>query len=123
MATLTSPTREFQWLIMETPAMHCREEVTLLNVASTVLASGRVLGKVTASGKYVLLNPAAVDGSEVAAGILLHETDVSAADVQAAIFRRGPLDVRSADLDWGSMTTGEIATAVGELETLGIIAR
>ncbi len=45
------------------------------------LARGAVLGKVTASGKYVLSLSAAADGSQTPDAILAEATDASAADV------------------------------------------
>ena len=47
-----------------------------------------VLGKATASGKYKELDPAAVDGSEVAAGILYDAVDASAADAEGVAIVR-----------------------------------
>ncbi|MNR55340.1 hypothetical protein D3C85_1756860 [compost metagenome] len=43
---------------------------------------GTVLGKVTASGKYVALAPAASDGSEDAAAVLYGHADATAGDAK-----------------------------------------
>jgi hypothetical protein len=85
--------------------------------------AGAVLGKVTASGKYKALDPAAVDGSEAAAGILYDAVDASAADAEGvAIVRLA--EVNAAELVWPEgITGGEQTTALGELATLNIIAR
>lgn len=48
-----------------------------------ILKIGTVLGKITASGKYVLHNNAGADGSENAAAILAEAVDATAADMQA----------------------------------------
>jgi hypothetical protein len=50
-----------------------------------VLARGTLLGKITASGKYVESLAASADGSEAPDAILLEPVDASAADVQAAV--------------------------------------
>lgn len=50
--------------------------VTVAGAAA--LEAGTVLGKVTASGKYVAYNGAAADGSETAVGILYHRVEPSA---------------------------------------------
>ena len=42
------------------------DEPTITVLSGETLEAGAVLGKVTASGKYKALDPAAVDGSEVA---------------------------------------------------------
>lgn len=57
---------------------------TIANGAG-VLARGTLLGKITASGKYVESLAASADGSEVPDAILLEPVDASAADVDAAI--------------------------------------
>jgi len=54
-----------------------------------VLAKYTVLGKITATGKLVILNPAAVDGSQVAYGILTQAVDATAADVRAGVYVGG----------------------------------
>jgi hypothetical protein len=50
-----------------------------------VLARGTLLGKITASGKYLESLAAATDGSEVPDAILLESVDATAADVNAAV--------------------------------------
>jgi hypothetical protein len=87
------------------------------------LQAGAVLGKVTASGKYKVLAPAAVDGSEAAAGILYDAVDASSADSEAvAIVRLA--EVNAAELVWpAGITGGQKTTALGQLVALTIIAR
>lgn len=53
-------------------------QITLLSGQN--LARGALLGKVTASGKYVLSLSAASNGSEVPAAILAETTDASGGD-------------------------------------------
>jgi hypothetical protein len=81
------------------------------------------IGKITASGKYKALDPAAVDGSEAAAGILYDAVDASAADAEGiAIVRLA--EVNAAELIWpAGITAPQQATALGELAALNIIAR
>lgn len=62
-------------------------EVTIL--AGQNLARGAVVGRVTASGKYVLSASAAGDGSQTPVGILVQDTDATAADKNASIYRTG----------------------------------
>ena len=98
-----------------------RETITVLS--GETLEAGAVLGKVTASGKYKALDPAAVDGSEAAAGVLYDAVDASAADAEGvAIVRLA--EVNAAELVWpAGITGGEQTTALGELAALNIIAR
>jgi Bacteriophage lambda head decoration protein D len=58
-----------------------RKNIVVAHSAS--LPAGRVLGQITASGKYVSCDPTAEDGSAVAVAILAYDTDASAADVSA----------------------------------------
>jgi len=53
------------------------------------LQRGALLGKITASGKYVLSLAAATDGSEVPDAILLHAADASAADQEVIVAIKG----------------------------------
>lgn len=77
--------------------------VTLLTGQN--LTRGAVLGRVTASGKYVLCDPAAADGSEVARGILVKDTDASGGDVTGtAMYTAG-------DFNENSLTIGGVGTA------------
>lgn len=111
------------WLKWEEEGYYSRLEITVLAGSGTAraLTSGMVLGKVTASGKYVQINAAGGDGSQTIAGILF-------ADVTAPVGTdaKGVAIVRMAvvtdnGLTWPSgydTTTGEAA-----LNTLGILVR
>jgi hypothetical protein len=54
-----------------------------------VLPRGTLLGKITASGKYLKSIAAANDGSEVPDAILLEPVDATAADAEAAVALAG----------------------------------
>lgn len=53
------------------------------------LPRGAVLGKITATGKYVLSTAAAEDGSEVPTRVLAHGVDATAGDVNSAGYSHG----------------------------------
>lgn len=59
-----------------------------------VLPRGTLLGKITASGKYLKSLAAAVDGSEVPDSILLEPVDATAADVDAGIALAGTFGIQ-----------------------------
>lgn len=103
---------------------YSRDEVTILagSGADRVLTAGMVLGKVTASGKYVQFDDTAANGSENAAGVLLiDKTAPNGSDVKATIVARHAR-VRSAGLVWpASADAGEKAAAIVQLEALGIL--
>jgi hypothetical protein len=96
---------------------------TIIVLSGQTLQPGAVLGKVTASGKYKVLAPAADDGSEVAAGILYGAVDASGGDAEGvAIVRLA--EVNAGELVWpDGIEPAERATALGELALLSIIAR
>jgi Bacteriophage lambda head decoration protein D len=110
-----------EFIVSEGNGKISRETITVLSGES--LAAGAVLGKITASGKYKALDPAAVDGSEAAAGVLYDAVDASAADAEGvAIVRLAEVNV--AELVWpDGITAPQQTTALGELAALTIIAR
>jgi hypothetical protein len=65
------------------------------------LVRGAVLGRITASDKYVLSAAAAADGSEVPALVLAFDVDASAADVVAAAYASGAFDASKLTLGAG----------------------
>lgn len=65
------------------------------------LTRGAVLGKVTASGKYVLSASAAVDGSQTPVAVLLQDTDASGGDKGAPIATTGEFNERALTLGAG----------------------
>jgi hypothetical protein len=92
-----------EFIVSEGDGRISRETITVLSGQN--LQAGAVLGKVTASGKYKALEPAAVDGSETAAGILYDAVDASAADSEGvAIVRLA--EVNAAELVWPAGITG-----------------
>ena len=77
---------------------YCRELVTVNDTAGT-LALGTVLGQVTVGGKYKRAVETAVDGSKVAAAIVVAaKTIAGATDTQVLVLRRGPCGVSKAGL-------------------------
>lgn len=82
-------------------------EVAILTANITLLAGGNykrgsVLGKITESGKYKLVDKAATDGSQIADMILSDNADAIAADTIATayvsgIFNREKLTVADGD--------------------------
>lgn len=104
-----------EFLLSEGNGTISREEVTIA-AAAGALSAGTVVGKITASGKFVAYNNAAADGSEVAAGVLYANVADSAADQKAVIYAR-QAEVITAAL------TGADAAAIADLAALGIICR
>lgn len=74
-------------LVSGNPGLLLNEPAILL--AGQNLKRGALLGKITASGKFVLSTSAAVDGSQVPVGILVDDTNASAGDKATIIYTRG----------------------------------
>lgn len=102
MAVLTEGKHTGEFLVSEAPGTISRETVTVTVGAATELEPGAVLGKITATGKYVPYDDGAADGSEVAAGILYAAAENAGGaplDVRATIID-ALAEVRAADLVW-----------------------
>lgn len=90
---------------------------------SGALKAGTVLGKITASGKYTLLDPDGEDGSETAAAILWEGCDATDTDVTRTLTLRDT-EVHADVLHWKAGTTDVQKTAaLAALAGAGIIAR
>lgn len=72
-----------------------------------ILARGTLLGKITASGKYLKSLSAASDGSQLPDAILAEDVDATSADKEAVIFIQGEFDV-----DAVTFGTGHTAASV-----------
>jgi hypothetical protein len=98
--------------------------IDTVTVESGTLACtiGQVMGKVTATGKFTQVATAAVDGSAVAAGVLLEMIPATlTADAQFNVLTRGPAVVKSTGLVFTTGMTGtQITAAEAQLLALGI---
>lgn len=84
-----------------------------------VLTRGTLLGKITASGKYVKSLAASSDGSEVPVAILSEDVDASLADVVTIIYETGEFNVN--DVTFGTGHTE--ASVTDALRTLSIFLK
>ena len=88
-----------------------------------VLLPGTVLGKITASGKFVVRDAAANDGSQVAAGVLFSKIDATSADTPAVLVARHA-EVRGSALIWKSgASDANKASGLSELKAATVVAR
>lgn len=77
----------------ESAALNIINEEIIVASGAGVLLPGTVLGKITASGKYVLHDNALANGAENAAAILFHKVDATSADVKTVATVRGPATI------------------------------
>ena len=107
----------------EGPNRYSRDEVTIASGAG-LITPGHVLGKVTATGKYVPVAPAASDGSQIAARVSLQYANATSADAPRTVVLSRLAEVVGASLVWPvGITTNQKAAALSQLETAGIVAR
>jgi hypothetical protein len=116
MTIITSPTfRAAEFLLSEAAGQRSRENIIVTQTGAAI-ASGTVLGKITASGKYIPYLNTATDGSEVAAGVLYSPLAAATGDVKAAALVRDCEVIRAALV--GLDTAGE-----ADLKLAGVIVR
>lgn len=122
MAVLTEGTYAGEALISEANGDFSRDVVVIASGRS--LSAGAVLGKITASGKYVAYTVGASDGSENAVAILFDAVDATSADAEGVAYVRS-MEANYDALVWGATVTtqGHKDTAVASLKTASIIVR
>ncbi|MBN9033736.1 MAG: hypothetical protein BGO05_07310 [Rhizobiales bacterium 63-7] len=99
-----------------------RDEDVLAS-GSGVVVIGTVLGRVTTTGKFKPLAPAASDGTQTAAAIILQNADATSADKIVVNLKRRAQVVLQA-LVWPvGINATQRAAALASLEAQGIVAR
>lgn len=103
MNKVTEKPRNFAFILSEADSYLSRDTVTIVSGAGKLVA-GTVLGKITASGKYMAAPNAEVEdleGAETAVAVLAEAVDASSADVKAlvvselAVLKKGMLSFHS----------------------------
>ena len=101
---------------------YSREQVTVASGQNLEL--GAVVGRVTATGKLKRLDPAATDGTEDVAGILLGAVDATLVERDDALLLVRHAIVASHAVVWpAAITPEQKAAATAALETRGILIR
>lgn len=122
MAVYTEPSRPLEFLMSEANGQLSRETVTIVAGAGA-LTAGRVLGMITASGKFQAYDDANTPaGVGTALAILAYDVPASASDQTVTVIRRDA-EVKGALLGWGSQTAPQIASGIVDLAAVGIIVR
>lgn len=94
----------------------------VLAIKATEYRAGTVLGKITATGIYTPLAPAAVDGSQTFAGILYGRRPANAAATQRAAISVRELTINSNLLIYeNAVTAPEKAVIEAAMSAAGII--
>lgn len=101
---------------------YSREQVTV--AAGQNLELGAVVGRITATGKIARLDPAATDGTETPAGILLGACDATLIDRDDGLLLARHGIVASHAVIWpAGITAPEKTAAIAALEVRGILIR
>jgi hypothetical protein len=112
------------------PSIGTTREMAVVNDAAATWKVGAVVGKVTATGKYKLVEATAVDGSQNAAGVYIADALGNSGDVaipantdaKVLILARGPARVAKDLLTFGATvdTQPEKDALYAQLAALGI---
>lgn len=124
LATITNDNVQTgDYVLSEASGTRSRDNIKIAS-GSGIVKPGRVLGKVTATGKFKPHDPAAADGSEVAAAINYARVDATDADVVT------PGHVRDCEVKAGCLsyhaatdTDPEKAAVHAALAANGIVVR
>ena len=119
MTVLTQGKQTGEFLLSEANGDRSREVVTVTVAGAVALPSGQVLGKLSATGKYVAYNNAGAGGAEIAAAVLLNACPGTNGDYKCAVFNTDA-EVIGAVLNGGA---GVDANGKADLLALGIKVR
>ena len=121
MPTLVEPMNLGDLLKYEAPNLYSRDPATV--AAGQNLVLGSVVGRETATNKLKAIDPAATDGTELPAGVLIVAADATAADLDAVIVARLAIVARHALVWPAGLTPAQQSAAIAALETRGILVR
>ncbi len=123
MALFTEGKNIGDWFVSESDQIDFSRENATLAITAVELINGTVLGQVTATGVYAPLAPAANDGTEIAAAVLIYNATISAATTKAAVFVRD-MEYKEDGLTWpAGITADQKKAAVASLKSKGIVKR
>jgi hypothetical protein len=122
MPVLHEPANLADLLKYEAPNLYSRDEVVV--AAGQTLALGAVVGRVTATREIVALDPAANDGREIAAGVLLEVIVTTATERRrSVIVSRHAIVFGGALVFAPTLTAEQTAAALAQLAALGVLVR
>lgn len=97
-----------------------RETITVL-ANTAAMEAGQLLGKVTASGKFVPYAPGAADGSEIFAGLLWDDSALSTSDRKAVrVYRDQPVNGNALH-GYSALSTPQKTALIAAAKAMGII--
>ena len=122
MPVLHEPANLADLLKYEAPNLYSRDEVVV--AAGQTLALGAVVGRVTATREIVALDPAANDGREIAAGVLIEAITTTATERRRSVIVSRHAIVFGGALVFAPTHTAEqTAAALAQLAARGVLVR
>ena len=110
-----------EFIVSEANHSRSREQIVLKAGANYL--PGTILGEITDDKKFVAINPAATDGSEVATAILWAAKDTTDNDQDAVVITRSA-EVQASLLTWpANITDTQKEAAISQLESRQVILR
>ena len=100
MAVITSETQQDGVYLGECASLNIVNAEIIVASGAGVLKPGAVLGKITASGKFVAHDVALANGAQAADAILFSGVDATSADAKAVATVRGPATIFGPSLVW-----------------------
>jgi hypothetical protein len=91
--------------------------------AAQNLGLGAVISRKTADGKIYALAPAATDGTQIAAGVLIEAIDATLTDKAGLIVARHAVVADKVVVWPAGITAPQKAVAIAQLESVGILVR
>ena len=123
MTVLVETRHPAEFILSEATGQRSRDTITIASGAG-IIAAGTVLGKVTATAKYVASAVGASDGSEVPAAINIYGADASSADANvSAIVRDAEVNGKCLTYHADRDQPAERTAANAALANLGVIVR
>jgi len=119
MAVETEGKHTGEFLVSEASGLRGRESGVLITGQN--LEAGTILGQITIGSKFTRLDLAAVDGGEVAAGILYDNVDATSEDKKIVVVVADTVVRESSLIYSDSADAGEITATNAALKTLGIV--
>lgn len=124
MAAVSFQPRRAGCYLGESAAPNIINEEIIVAAGAGILLAGTVIGKITASGKFAIHDPAATDGTEdVEEAVILFDTvdATGAADVTAVATVNGPATIHGAYLTYeDAMTDPQKVTVNRALRKRGL---
>ena len=112
-----------EFLMTEANGQRSRENITIASGAG-IITPGTVLGRITASGKYLASAVGATDGSQTAVAIALYGCDATSGDADiSAITRDAEVNASILTYHPDRDQAAEKTAAQGDLAMVGIIVR